>query len=63
MKTEKEILKMGDKILTEDMKNLVRLNREEQISYNTGFYTGFVKGYNEAMNQAAEAIKEISHEK
>lgn len=67
MKTEKEILKMGDKILTKDMKNpnhiTTQLNRDEKISYNTGFYTGFIKGYNEAMNQAAEAIKEMSHEK
>ena len=52
MKTENEILMMGDEILTEDKKNpnhiTTQLNRDEGISYNTGFHTGFVKGYQKA---------------
>ena len=55
-----EILKMGDEILTEDKKNpnhiTTQLNRDEGISYNTGFHTGFVKGYNEAIKQASKNL-------
>lgn len=60
MKTEMEILKMGDEILTEDKKNpnhiTTQLNRDEGIGYNTGFHTGFVKGYNEAIKQASKNL-------
>jgi len=53
MKTEDEILKVGDKILTKikEMPNsiLTQLNKNESISYNTGFYRGFVCGWQESV--------------
>ncbi len=49
MKTEKEILKLGDDILTEEKKDInhitSQLNKDETISYNKGFHSGFLKGY------------------
>jgi hypothetical protein len=47
--TETEILQFGDKILTELKKdvNFVthKLNRDEEISFNTGYHKGFSQGW------------------
>lgn len=47
--TDNEILKMGDKALTELKKNPASithlLNKDEGVSYNTGFHKGFDLGY------------------
>lgn len=60
MKTELEIMKMGDEILTEEKKNpnhiTTQLNKDEGISYNTGFHSGFVKGYYEALREASKNL-------
>jgi hypothetical protein len=49
MKTEIDILKLGDEILTKEKENpnhiTTQLNKDETISYNTGFKNGFLKGY------------------
>lgn len=52
MKTEEQILKLGDNLLTELKKNpnniCTQLNKNEEISFNTGFLRAFVLGYQEA---------------
>jgi len=63
MKTEVEILKMGDEILTENKKNpnhiIAQLNKDESISYNTGFHTGFILGYTKSSQNNKEILIEI----
>lgn len=58
MRNGKEILMRGDAILTELKKKVGcicrALNREEEISYNTGFHLGFQIGYNEAVSDSKE---------
>ncbi len=47
-----ELLKFGDAILTEEKKNpnhiTTQLNRDEIISYNTGYHKGFLRGHQTA---------------
>ena len=57
MKKEIEILKVGDEILTklkEQPNNIcTQLNKNEEISFNTGFHRGFVLGYTEAVKNCS----------
>ena len=63
MKREIEILKVGDEILTklkEQPNNIcTQLNKNEEISFNTGFHRGFVSGYTEAVKNCS--IPDVSN--
>ena len=65
MKTEIEILKVGDEILTklkEQPNNIcTQLNKNEEISFNTGFHRGFVGGYTEAVKNCS--IPDVSNQR
>jgi flagellar biosynthesis/type III secretory pathway protein FliH len=59
-----EILLQGDRLLTELKKNpnhiTQRLNRPEEISYNSGFHAGYVEGYNAAKGKTEKLQEQVA---